>query len=55
MMNQLGSSGALANPNAKFSKPSAGTGKRLTSAEKAKMKKLKEKELRRRKRDEKKK
>jgi signal recognition particle subunit SRP54 len=54
-MQQMASSGALANPNAKFSKPSAGTGKRLTSAEKTKMKKQREKELRRRKREERKK
>jgi signal recognition particle subunit SRP54 len=47
-MSQLGPS--MMNPNAKFSKPSAGTGKRLTSSEKAKLKKQREKELRRRKR-----
>jgi signal recognition particle subunit SRP54 len=49
-MQQMASSGALTNPNAKLSKPSAGTGKRLTSAEKAKLRKQREKELRRRKR-----
>jgi signal recognition particle subunit SRP54 len=53
-MQQLGSSGML-NPNAKLAKPSGSTGKRLTSAERAKLKKQREKELRRRKRDEKRK
>ncbi len=52
-MHQMASSGALTNPNAKFSKPSAGTGKRLTSAERAKLKKQREKELRRKKRKDK--
>jgi signal recognition particle subunit SRP54 len=52
-MSQLGPS--MMNPNAKLAKPSAGTGKRLSSAEKAKLKKQREKELRRRKREEKKK
>ncbi len=48
----MASGGMLSDPNAKFSKPSGGTGKRLTSAEKAKLKKQREKELRRRKRKE---
>jgi signal recognition particle subunit SRP54 len=52
-MSSLGPS--MMNPNAKLNKPSGGTGKKLTSAEKAKMRKLREKELRRRKREEKKK
>jgi len=51
-MHQLSSSGML-NPNAKFAKQSKGTGKRLTSAERAKLRKQREKELRRRKRDKK--
>jgi signal recognition particle subunit SRP54 len=53
-MHQLGSSGML-NPNAKITKQAVGTGKRLTSEERAKLKKQREKELRRRKRDGKKK
>jgi len=51
---QIGNSGLL-NPGAKLGKPNKGTGKRLTSAEKAKLKKQREKEERRRKRDEKRK
>jgi signal recognition particle subunit SRP54 len=50
----LGSSGML-NPNTKLAKQAKGTGKRLTSEERAKLKKQKEKELRRRKREDKKK
>jgi hypothetical protein len=46
---QLGS-GAMQNPNAKITKQAVGTGKRLTTAERAKIKKQLEKELRRRKR-----
>ena len=53
-MHQMGSSGML-NPNAKFAKQAKSTGKRLTSEERAKIKKQKEKEFRRRKREEKKK
>ena len=53
-MHQLGSSGML-NPNAKIAKQAIGTGKRLTSEERAKLKKQREKELRRRKREAKKK
>ena len=53
-MHQLGSSGML-NPNAKLAKQAKSTGKRLTSEERAKLKKQREKELRSRKRDEKKK
>ncbi len=49
-MHRLGSSGML-NPNATIAKSSVGTGKRLTSEERAKMKKQREKELRRRKRE----
>jgi signal recognition particle subunit SRP54 len=48
-MQQLGASGAF-NPGAKFAKQKQGTGKRLSTAEKAKMRKLREKELRRMKR-----
>ena len=51
-MHQMASSGML-NPNAKLAKPSGNTGKRLTSAERAKLKKQREKELRRKKRKEK--
>jgi signal recognition particle subunit SRP54 len=51
-MHQLSSSGML-NPNTQFAKPNKGTGKRLTSAERAKLKKQREKELRRRKRKDK--
>jgi len=53
-MHQLNSSGLL-NPNARITKQPKGTGRRLTSEERAKLKKQREKELRRRKRDEKKK
>jgi len=42
--------GAMANPGGKFSKKKQGTGKRLSPKEKAKMKKLREKEARRRRR-----
>ena len=42
--------GAMANPGGKFSKKKQGTGKRLSPKEKAKMKKLREKESRRRRR-----
>ena len=45
-MQQLGSSGML-NPGAKLAKQKGGTGKRLTSQEKAKLQKQREKELRR--------
>jgi hypothetical protein len=45
----------MLNPNAKITKPAGSTGKKLTSAERAKIKKQLEKELRRRKRDQKKK
>ncbi len=51
-MHQLGSSGML-NPNSQIVKPKQGTGKRLTSEERAKLKKQREKELRRRKRKDK--
>ena len=50
-MSQLGP--GMMNPNAKLGKPSGGTGKRLTSAERAKMRKQREKEIRRRKRKDK--
>ncbi len=43
----------MRNPNAMLAKQKKGTGKRLTSAEKAKFKKLREREARRRKREEK--
>jgi len=49
-MHQLGSSGMLS-PNVRLAKPNKGTGKRLTSEERAKLKKQREKELRRRKRE----
>jgi signal recognition particle subunit SRP54 len=49
-MQQLGSSGML-NPGAKLLKQKKGTGKRLTSEERAKLKKLREREARRKKRD----
>ncbi|NUQ61239.1 MAG: signal recognition particle protein [Pirellulales bacterium] len=45
---------AMANPGAKLMKQKQGTGKRLTSEERAKLKKQREKEARRRKRDERK-
>jgi signal recognition particle subunit SRP54 len=44
----------LRNPNAMLAKQQKGTGKRLTSEERAKMKKLREREARRRKREERK-
>ncbi len=44
---------AMANPNARFGKQKKGTGKRLSSSERAKLKKQREKEARRRRRDEK--
>jgi signal recognition particle subunit SRP54 len=47
---QMGSNGML-NPNAKLTKAAGNTGKRLTSEERAKLKKQREKELRRRKRE----
>src|SRR5208283_2033158 len=43
-MHQLSSSGMF-NPNAKIAKQAKGTGKRLTSEERAKLKKQREKEL----------
>ena len=49
-MQQLGSSGLL-DPGSKLSKQKQGTGKRLTSQEKAKQKKDREREARRRKRE----
>ena len=49
-MRQLSESGML-NPGARIGKPKVGTGKRLTPAEKAKQRKLKEKELRKKKRE----
>ena len=48
---ELSRSGAL-NPGAKLAKQKVGTGKRLTSEERAKLKKLREREERRRKREE---
>jgi signal recognition particle subunit SRP54 len=51
---QLGASGAL-NPGARLSKVKKGTGKRLTADEKNRARKLRERELRRKKRDSKKK
>ncbi len=50
-MSQMANSGML-NPNARLAKSSGNTGKRLSTAEKAKLKKQREKELRRRKREE---
>ncbi len=50
---QLGQT-LMRNPNAMLAKQKKGTGKRLTSAERAKLKKLREREARRRKREEKK-
>ncbi|HEX3727425.1 MAG TPA: signal recognition particle protein, partial [Pirellulales bacterium] len=41
----------MSNPNAQLQKPKLGTGKRLSSAERAKLRKQREKEARRRKRD----
>jgi signal recognition particle subunit SRP54 len=49
---QLGQSGML-NPGAKLGKVKQGTGKRLTPEERTKLKKQRERELRRRKRDQK--
>jgi signal recognition particle subunit SRP54 len=51
MMQQV-QSGMLANPNG-LARPKVGTGKRLTSQEKAKLKREREKEIRRRKREQK--
>jgi signal recognition particle subunit SRP54 len=51
---QLGASGAL-NPGSKLAKLKKGTGKRLSTQEKAQARKLRERELRRKKRDSKKK
>jgi signal recognition particle subunit SRP54 len=50
-MQQMTQSGML-NPGAQLMKQKKGTGKRLTSAEKARLRKLREKEARRKKRDE---
>jgi signal recognition particle subunit SRP54 len=50
MMRQLQSSGALADPSMRGMKVKKKTGKRLTNAERAKLKKERERELRRRKR-----
>jgi signal recognition particle subunit SRP54 len=50
---QLGASGAL-NPGARLGKLKKGTGRRLTTAEKAQARKLRERELRKKKRDQKK-
>lgn len=50
MMRQLQSSGALADPNLRGLSTKKGTGKRLTNEEKAKLRKEREKELRRKKR-----
>jgi signal recognition particle subunit SRP54 len=49
MLNQL-KDGALMNPGAKLIKAKVGTGKRLSTEEKQKMKKLRERELKKRKR-----
>ena len=49
-MQQMGSSGML-DPGARLAKQKQGTGKRLTSQEKARLRKLREREIRRRKRD----
>jgi signal recognition particle subunit SRP54 len=51
MMQQV-QSGLMQNPNG-LTRQKAGTGKRLTSQEKAKLKKEREREMRRRKRDQK--
>jgi signal recognition particle subunit SRP54 len=51
---QMGASGAL-NPGAKLAKLKKGTGKRLTAEEKARARKLREREMRRKKRDDRKK
>jgi len=48
---QLGQT-LMRNPNAMLAKPKVGTGKRLSSAEKARLRKEREKELRRKKREE---
>jgi signal recognition particle subunit SRP54 len=50
MMSQMGSSG-LMNPGAKLMKTKVGTGKRLSTEEKNKLKKQREKELKKRRRD----
>ena len=47
--------GGLMNPGGKLAKQKVGTGKRLTSAERAKLKKERERELRRKRREERKK
>jgi signal recognition particle subunit SRP54 len=52
-MQQL-TSGGMLNPGSKLSKMKVGTGKRLSSQEKAQLKKLRDRELRRKKREEKK-
>jgi len=49
-MQELGKT-AMANPGGKFSKQKKGTGKRVSPREKSKIKKLRDKELRRRKRE----
>ncbi|MGA2063713.1 MAG: signal recognition particle protein [Thermoguttaceae bacterium] len=49
-MQQMGSSGML-NPGARLSKKKQGTGKRLTNQEKAKLRKLRDKALRRKRRE----
>ncbi|MEN6457511.1 MAG: signal recognition particle protein [Thermoguttaceae bacterium] len=54
MMQQV-TQGGMLNPGAKFSKQKIGTGKRLTSAERIKLKKERERELRRKRREGKKK
>ena len=43
--------GGMLNPGGKLAKQKVGTGKRLTSAEKAKLKKERERELRRKRRE----
>jgi signal recognition particle subunit SRP54 len=50
MLNSLKDS-ALMNPGAKLSGPKKGTGKRLTTEEKNKLRKLREKELKKRKKN----
>jgi signal recognition particle subunit SRP54 len=54
MMQEL-SQGGLLNPGGKLAKQKVGTGKRLTSAERAKLRKERERELRRKRREERKK
>ena len=53
-MTQELAQGGLLNPGGKLAKQKVGTGKRLTSAEKVKLRKLKERELRRKRRESKK-